>query len=231
MAKVFVFRAVGVTVENRQELIHEYPRKGGAPVILVEEPTNPYDPLAIAVLNERGEKLGYVGRNDVVRPTLYLALGMCEVHARATRIGGFVRKDGSKASYGLEVEFCCKLMKDADNPSTPFRSVNSGKQKQKEVMVTDWKKHDRSKKTLSKLRDYARFDDSLDCLGVTKKIRRAIEEEDEVFFRGNRYAKMRSKYLGTSKFRWYESLAQHAWEIENGRRISKSGVKGGESEC
>jgi len=53
------FAVRGVTFENRQEIIAELSEN--TPLELSPEPSNPYDPNAVAILFE-GKKIGYVPR-------------------------------------------------------------------------------------------------------------------------------------------------------------------------
>jgi len=94
---------VGVTYDARQQRIAAL--EEGALVFFKAEPHNKYDPQAVAVLNENGEHLGYVGRNDPKREQIRCALANGFVVARALKVGGFKKWDGTRATYGLRVQF------------------------------------------------------------------------------------------------------------------------------
>jgi len=100
---VFTISAVGVTYDARQKRIAAM--EDGAFVYFKREPNNSYDPLAIAILNEDGEHLGYVGRNDPRRAQIRCALEGGFVIARAQKVGGFKKWNGTTASYGLRIQF------------------------------------------------------------------------------------------------------------------------------
>lgn len=100
---ILTLAVVGVTYGVRQSRIAKL--SDGAPVYFALEPNNSYDPLAIAVLNEAGEHLGYVGRNDPQREKIRKALSEGFVVARATVVGGFTKRDGRVASLGLRVQW------------------------------------------------------------------------------------------------------------------------------
>ena len=95
-------KVVGTSLPVRQSRIGML--VDGAPVYFKPEPTNAYDPLAIAVVNERGH-LGYIGRDDPQREQIRKALANGFVIARGMVVGGFRKRDGSYASYGLRVQW------------------------------------------------------------------------------------------------------------------------------
>ena len=103
MAIIKTLKVVGTTYEARQSRIAEMEEL--APVTFKLEPGNTYDPKAIAIVNEAGEHLGYVGRDDEQREVIRLALRNGFVVARAQKVGGFKKYDGSRASYGLRVQW------------------------------------------------------------------------------------------------------------------------------
>lgn len=102
-ASIFTIRAVGTTFGCRQERIAAM--EDGDPVFFKPEPGNKYDPLAVAIINESGEHLGYIGRNDNSREEIRHALSHGFVVARAQKVGGFKKYDGSTASYGLRIQW------------------------------------------------------------------------------------------------------------------------------
>lgn len=57
-----VTKIVGVSFDDRQEVLKRM--KVGDVVYMTKEPDNAYDANAIAVLNENGERLGYVPRDN-----------------------------------------------------------------------------------------------------------------------------------------------------------------------
>ena len=59
--RVITTRVVGVTFENRQEIVACLRRADR--VWLDREPTNPYDENAISVCRENGEQIGYLNRH------------------------------------------------------------------------------------------------------------------------------------------------------------------------
>lgn len=103
MISILTFAVAGVSFGVRQSRIARLVE--GAPVFIVPEPNNKYDPMAIAVLNEDGEHLGYVGRNDPQREEIRKALSEGFVISRAMIVGGFKKRDGSIASLGLRVQW------------------------------------------------------------------------------------------------------------------------------
>ena len=96
-------KVVGTSFGVRQFRIEAL--EEGAKVLFIPEPNNSYDPLAIAVKTFDGEHLGYVGRNDPRREEIRSLISSGFVVARACKTGGFKKWDGSKASYGLVVQY------------------------------------------------------------------------------------------------------------------------------
>jgi len=97
------FKVRGVTFENRQENIAKL--SGNEPIKIVPEPENPYDENALAVhVAYAGEifHIGYVPKENAALLAPFL-----EGEALTGQIwrmtGGFVKFDGSLASYGVEV--------------------------------------------------------------------------------------------------------------------------------
>lgn len=113
----------GVTFDNedginRQDLLKAMAKHDR--VVLVEE-NNLKDPLAIAVLDEKGNRLGYVGKDDPAREIIRLALGCGELHARVAHILNYGEsKSGKKYSIGLRIEYAWRLMKDGDYTTTTW---------------------------------------------------------------------------------------------------------------
>jgi len=83
----------------------EVREKEGAPVFFVPEPNNSYDSDAISIRTESGDVLGYIGRNDENRERVRRALSDGFVVARALKVGGFTQYNGSKASFGLRIQW------------------------------------------------------------------------------------------------------------------------------
>ena len=100
---VYTISVVGVTFDARQKRIAAL--EDNAPVFFKAEPHNGYDPKAIAVLNEAGEHLGYVAKTDPKREQIRHALENGFVIARASKVGGFRKWNGSTAALGLRVQF------------------------------------------------------------------------------------------------------------------------------
>jgi single-stranded-DNA-specific exonuclease len=100
-----LIKVAGVTFEGRQEMIALL--RGGEPVRIVPEPTNPYDPNALRVeVASKGEILhvGYIPRDKAAEYALLLE-GENTIGRVYEVNGGFVKWDGSHASYGLIVQF------------------------------------------------------------------------------------------------------------------------------
>ena len=102
-AIIKTLKVVGTTYEARQSRIAKM--EDLAPVTFKLEPNNGYDPKAIAIINEAGEHLGYIGKDDAQREVIRVALRNGFVVARAQKVGGYRKYDGSKASYGLRVQW------------------------------------------------------------------------------------------------------------------------------
>lgn len=106
MNRKLLTKVAGVTYEGRQE--HIARMSAGLPVQLKPEPDNPYDPNAIAVYVgidwEDVPKAGYIPREFAA-----ILAPLCEGEAVIGRVvevtGGFEKWDGSRATYGLLVEF------------------------------------------------------------------------------------------------------------------------------
>lgn len=99
--RILTCKVAGVTFEGRQETIALL--KGNEPVRIQPEPTNPYDPNALAVFVA-------VAPGDV-RHVGYLPKELAkEVEGEAVmatlieKTGGFAFEDGSIASYGLRIQ-------------------------------------------------------------------------------------------------------------------------------
>lgn len=105
MSRTFKSKVAGVTFEGRQT--HIALLQGNEPCRIVPEPTNQYDPnaLAVHIAIQPGEvvQVGYVPRDLalIVAPHLEGEAVM----ARLLEItGGFEKSDGEIASLGLLIE-------------------------------------------------------------------------------------------------------------------------------
>lgn len=101
---IFV-KVAGVTYEGRQEVIASL--AGYEPVKVVPEPENRYDPNALAIhVSVGGEvrHIGYVPR-DLAATFAPLLEGEAVMGRVAEITGGFEKWDGSRASYGVIVQF------------------------------------------------------------------------------------------------------------------------------
>ena len=105
MSNFLYFKVRGVTFEGRQEIIAKL--AGSEPARIVPEPTNPYDPnaLAIHVATAEGVKhIGYVPKENAAELAPFLE-GEPLTGQIVAITGGFVKWDGSVASYGVKVSF------------------------------------------------------------------------------------------------------------------------------
>lgn len=102
--KQVTVKVAGVSFDSRQQIIEEL--NGGEAVLLQPEPTNRYDPNAIAVwVDFDGEpaQVGYLPREFAafVAPLLEGE----SILAKVSQItGGFELWDGSRANYGLLIQ-------------------------------------------------------------------------------------------------------------------------------
>jgi single-stranded-DNA-specific exonuclease len=102
-SRVINTKVAGVTFENRQSLISKL--KGNEPCRISPEPSNKYDPNAIAIhVAYNGEVLhiGYLSKELAAQIAPYLdgeAL-MCSI---AEITGGFELSDGGTAAYGVRL--------------------------------------------------------------------------------------------------------------------------------
>ena len=75
----FFFFFAGVRFEGRQKIIWDLNRKGmlesGTELILRREPTNPYDPFAVAVLAPNGQQIGFLSRDCARQVSANMASG------------------------------------------------------------------------------------------------------------------------------------------------------------
>ncbi|KXS44188.1 MAG: single-stranded-DNA-specific exonuclease [Candidatus Frackibacter sp. T328-2] len=103
-ADKFYTKVVGVTFENRQEIITEL--RAGEKLKLVREPDNEYDESAIKVENNAGKQIGYLNANLAQYLAPYLDLGFYyQVNVSEVTGGGeqnlgvniFIRKEGCEA--------------------------------------------------------------------------------------------------------------------------------------
>lgn len=107
--RAIVSNVAGVTFEGRQDIIEMM--IGDEIIRLQPEPENQYDPNAIAVMvafppeaRMPVSKVGYIPRNQAAD---YAPLMEGEpMQGRVREItGGFMKRDGTQASYGLIIEF------------------------------------------------------------------------------------------------------------------------------
>lgn len=103
--KVVVSKVAGVTYEGRQDTIQKL--QGNEPARIVPEPTNPYDPNALAVHVALADgtiaHVGFIPRDlaAVIAPHLEGEAVMCRLLGVT---GGFEQWDGGTASLGLRIE-------------------------------------------------------------------------------------------------------------------------------
>ncbi len=105
MSNFLYFKVRGVTFEGRQKIIAKL--AVNEPARIVPEPTNAYDPnaLAIHVATPDGVKhIGYVPKENAAELAPFLE-GEPLTGQIVAITGGFVKFDGSVASYGVEVSF------------------------------------------------------------------------------------------------------------------------------
>jgi hypothetical protein len=104
MAKrTIICKVAGVTYEGRQNTIAAL--RGDEPCRIVPEPTNPYDPnaLAVHVATADGVKhVGFIPRHLAkdIAPLLEGEAVMVQIYSIT---GGFELSDGDTAAYGLQV--------------------------------------------------------------------------------------------------------------------------------
>jgi len=103
--RLVMVKVAGVTFEGRQELISLL--TGNEAVKIVAEPKNKFDQNALAVHVSRGGEIlhiGYIPRDLAAQFAPLLQEE--DVIGRIFKItGGFDKWDGSRASYGVIVEF------------------------------------------------------------------------------------------------------------------------------
>ena len=101
--KIITFKVAGVSHENRQSILASL--RGDEPCRIEAEPTNPYDPnaLAVKVATKEGVKhVGYVPRD--LAKTIAPAFQGEYIMAKLDRIvGGFETAWGDTALWGLVV--------------------------------------------------------------------------------------------------------------------------------
>lgn len=88
-ADFFYTKIVGVTFENRQERIHSL--QEGEALVLLREPTNPYDANAIQVQTEQKEVLGYL--NAALAAVLAPFMSAISYEAQVASISGKDQKN------------------------------------------------------------------------------------------------------------------------------------------
>jgi len=121
-------KAWGVTFDSRQALIADL--EVGDFVQFVEEPTNPKDNLAIAICNDDGETLGYIGKNDPMREPIRRAMRHDNFFATIVAIPGRYPEKKKDYSEGLRISVG-NVIKDGDNTSTTFNKPNHPHTEQK----------------------------------------------------------------------------------------------------
>lgn len=105
MSKQLFFKVRGVTFDGRQTIIAAL--RGDEPARIVPEPENPYDANALAVLvatSDGVKHIGYVPKENAARLAPFLEDEPLTGQIVAIT-GGFVKQDGSVASYGVDVMF------------------------------------------------------------------------------------------------------------------------------
>jgi len=104
MARTIVCRVAGVTFDGRQEIISQL--KGNEPCRISPEPSNKFDPNALAVhvamADGKVEHVGFVPRDLAaqIAPFLEGEAVMCKL---LEIVGGFETHDGEIAALGLRI--------------------------------------------------------------------------------------------------------------------------------
>jgi single-stranded-DNA-specific exonuclease len=115
--RTIVSKVAGVTYEGRQSIIALL--RGDEPCRIVPEPTNAYDPNALAVHIATSDGVKHVG--FIPRELAKQIAPLLEGEAVMVRIleitGGFETGDGEIATYGLRIAIDVP----ADQPITPDR--------------------------------------------------------------------------------------------------------------
>lgn len=112
-------RVAGVTYEGRQKYLKRL--KGDEPVRIEPEPSNPYDPNALAVkiaMTDGVKHVGYVPR-DLAKQIAPLLDGENLMVVIDSVTGGFLLEDGSIANYGLVLRVELPSI-DLDAEDVPF---------------------------------------------------------------------------------------------------------------
>ena len=122
MANNNIIKAWGVSYDNddgvsRQSLIEKL--EVGDFVRLVEEPTNPTDKLAIAICNDDGKTLGYIGKNDPMREPIRRAMRHDNFFATIVAIPGRYPEKKKDYSEGLRISVG-NVIKDGDNTTATW---------------------------------------------------------------------------------------------------------------
>ncbi len=91
----FYTKVAGVTFEGRQEWLPSV--RTGQPLHLVRQPSNPYDPHAIAIFTTEGQQLGFLSARIAGRLAPSIDAGM-RYTATASQLTG-----GGDRSYGLNI--------------------------------------------------------------------------------------------------------------------------------
>lgn len=101
----YKFRAAGVTMEGRQEMLKNL-QKGTLTFQLKREPDNPYDPNAVAILTEDGsQKIGYVPRGTFIPEKMNAGVKFATT--------GFVIGGDNGKNFGVALK--CEMLNDNDS--------------------------------------------------------------------------------------------------------------------
>ena len=135
-----IIKVVGVTRENRQELLALL--KNDPFVSLKEEPDNPVDPHAIKIVNRKGQTLGYVPMDYPDKDAMFRALGFCEFDVEVENLKDPTKwnaKGKKKYSWGLDIRWDYRLQKDGDYDDEPEVQSFFRDPIQKKHRSQDWK--------------------------------------------------------------------------------------------
>ena len=99
----FYTKLAGVTFEGRQLVIRNLNRMGmldpGSTLVLKREPSNPYDPFAVAVFASNGQQIGYLPKDCARQASMNMANGVL-YHAS---VGAVTGGDAGNA-YGVNIQ-------------------------------------------------------------------------------------------------------------------------------
>ena len=131
----YQIKVVGVTKENedgvnRQTLLPLLAKDGY--IAFKPEPENRYDDQAIAIVNRNGETLGYVPADYYLKEQLFRAVrcGFYEFDVAVDNLKDPTKlnaKGGKKYSWGLDIAWDYRLMKDGDYEDVASVIVKRGK--------------------------------------------------------------------------------------------------------